>query len=81
MADCILQFVQGYGFRTILDGPLAVIQLKPNDGLMAVAICAFVISNPPRKAVKAAILCRLNDSNSRPRSRPVFLYRRQGRQG
>ena len=29
MADRILQFVQGYGFRAILDGPLAVIELQP----------------------------------------------------
>ena len=33
LADRILEFVQGDGFRPILDGPLAVIQLQPNDGL------------------------------------------------
>src|SRR5215211_4333288 len=33
LADRVLQLVQGYGFRAILDSPLAVIQLKPNDGL------------------------------------------------
>ena len=33
MADRILQLVQGYRFRAILDGPLAVIELQPNNGL------------------------------------------------
>src|SRR5215218_5050938 len=31
--DRVLQLVQGYGFRAVLDGPLAVIELKLNDGL------------------------------------------------
>src|SRR5215218_1644678 len=28
LADRVVQFVQGYGFRAVLDGPLAVIQLQ-----------------------------------------------------
>ena len=33
LADSIFQLVQRYCFRSVLDGPLAVIQLEPKDGL------------------------------------------------
>src|SRR4051812_50107968 len=33
LADRVLQLVEGYGSRAVLDGPLAVIQLQPNNGL------------------------------------------------
>jgi len=48
---------------------------------MAVAICAFVTSGPPRKAVKAAILCRLNDSIFGPERDPCFCTGDKGDRG